>query len=359
MPQRETRRIMLGNIPIGGGAPVLVQSMATTDTRNAPATLAQIHRLVALGCEAVRVAVPDAEAALALPLIVSGSPVPIIADIHFDFKLALAAIEAGCQGIRINPGNIGNERELRLIAGAVKANSTVIRVGVNSGSLEKSLLRKFGRPVPEALAESALINARRMEDLGCHDIKISIKSSSPQTTIAACRAIAPQCDYPLHLGVTEAGSLLAGSIKNAIAMGALLREGIGDTIRVSLTAPPEEEVRAAWEILRALGLRQRGPEIISCPTCGRTEIDLFGLAARVEELVLRKPANVKVAVMGCPVNGPGEAREADIGIAGGRDKGIVFRKGKIVGSARGEAALLEKFEQEYARLLEEIKQQEN
>lgn len=359
MPQRQTRSIMLGTAPIGGGAPVLVQSMANTDTRDIQATAAQIRRLAELGCEAVRVAVPDGVAAVALRRIVAAAPVPIIADIHFDFKLALAAIEAGCQGIRINPGNIGNESGLRQIAAAAKANGTVIRVGVNSGSLEKSLLRKYGKPVPQALAESALINARLMEELGCHNIKISIKSSSPQVTIDACRAIAGQCDYPLHLGVTEAGSLLAGSIKNAIAMGALLREGIGDTIRVSLTAAPEEEVRAAWEILRALGLRSRGAEIISCPTCGRTEIDLFGLAAKVGEIVTALPANVKVAVMGCPVNGPGEAREADIGIAGGRDKGIIFRKGRIVGSARGESALLEKFSQEYAKLLEEIKQQEN
>lgn len=359
MRQRKTRRIMLGNTPIGGGAPVLVQSMTNTDTRNAQATLAQILKLAEIGCEAVRVAVPDARAAASLPTLVASSPVPIIADIHFDFKLAVAAIEAGCQGIRVNPGNIGAASGLARIADAAKANATVIRVGVNAGSLEKHLLRKYGKPVPEALAESALLNARAMEDLGCHNLKISIKSSSPLTTVAACRAIAAQCDYPLHLGVTEAGSLLAGSIKNAIAMGELLREGIGDTIRVSLTAPPEEEVRAAWEILRALGLRDRGPEFISCPTCGRTEIDLFGLAAKVEELVLRNPARVKVAVMGCPVNGPGEAREADIGIAGGREKGIVFRKGKIVGSARGEAALLEKFGQEYLKLLEEIQQQEN
>lgn len=344
---------MLGNIPIGGGAPVVVQSMTNTDTRNPRETLAQIERLRRRGCEIVRVAAPDAAACAALPEIVAKAGMPVIADIHFDHSLAIAAMEAGCQGIRINPGNIGSDDKIAAVAHAARANGAIIRIGVNSGSLEKSLLRKYGRPCGEAMAESALNHARKLESFGCVSLKLSLKSSSVAETIAAYRAIAAISDYPLHLGVTEAGGLLRGAIKSAVAFSALLREGIGDTVRVSLTAPPEEEVTAAWEILRALGLRQRGPEIISCPTCGRTEIDVFGLLARVEAALADCQANIKVAVMGCPVNGPGEARQADIGIAGGRDKGVIFRKGRIVASARGNEALLQAFLGELDILLAE------
>lgn len=355
MKKRKARQIFLGQTPVGGDAPVMVQSMTNTDTRNVEQTLGQIERLVKRGCEAVRVAVPDQTAASVLPEILSGSSIPLIADIHYDAALAIAAIEAGCQGIRINPGNMGSSQNLFAVARAASLNNAVIRIGVNSGSLEKGLLKKYGHPCAEALAESALNYATRLEEWGCSNLKISIKSSSPIETINACRAIASVCDYPLHIGVTEAGGLLRGSIKNALALGILLTDGIGDTIRVSLTAPPEEEVTAAWEILRAAGIRFHGPDIISCPTCGRTEIDLFELARKVEKMLENCSAPVKVAVMGCPVNGPGEAREADIGIAGGRDKGIIFRKGRIVASARSVPDLLEKFEQEFAKLMDDIK----
>lgn len=340
------RKIFLGNLQIGGGAPVLVQSMTNTDTRNADATIEQIKRLKLRGCEAVRVAVPDAAAVSALKKIVADAKMPVIADIHYDWQLAVQSMEAGCAGIRINPGNIGSDEKIKKVADAAKMHGSVIRVGVNSGSLEKRLLEKYKKPSPEALAESALEHCKFLEKCGFYNIKVSLKSSSVLDTVFACKCFRNQADYPLHIGITEAGTLLRGAVKSAVGLGILLNEGIGETIRVSLTAPPEEEITAAYEILRALGLRNMGPEIISCPTCGRTEIDLFGLAKEVEKMLTNCKSRIRVAVMGCPVNGPGEAREADIGIAGGKDKGIIFRKGKIVASARGTEALLNAFKEE-------------
>lgn len=350
---RITRRIMLGSLPVGGGAPVLVQSMTNTDTRDTEATLAQIARLREAGCEAVRVAVPDEAAAAQLGVIVSAAGLPIIADIHFDWRLAVASAGAGAAGLRINPGNIGSAANVKRVTDAARANGAILRIGVNSGSLQKELLAEYGRPAPEAMARSALAYVRMMEDLGFYDFKLSLKSSSVLDTIAAYRLIASWCDYPLHIGVTEAGTRRAGTVKSAIGLGILLHEGIGDTIRVSLTGPPEEEVAVAWDILSALNLRRRGPEIISCPTCGRTEIDLLGLANAVEKALAGVTAPIKVAVMGCVVNGPGEAREADIGVAGGRDRGIIFRKGQVLRAVNGQEQLLNEFLTEIHKLIQE------
>lgn len=352
MESTKKKSIKLGNVEIGGNAPVSVQSMTTTDTRDAEATIRQIQRLTKRGCEICRVAVPDKQAVSALAKIVSQSTIPIIADIHFDWRLALASMEAGCAGIRINPGNIGARNKIETIAEAAKQNNTVIRIGVNSGSVENHLLTKYGGPTPQAMAESAIEACRIFESKSFYNLKLSLKSSSVTDSLEAYRLINKMCDYPLHIGITEAGGLLRGAIKSAIGLGLLLNEGIGNTLRVSLTAPPEEEITAAYEILRALGLRNYGPEIISCPTCGRTEIDLFGLAAEVEKMVNDCPESLKIAVMGCPVNGPGEAREADIGIAGGKNKGIIFRKGKIIRSVEGQEALLNAFKLELQNLLE-------
>jgi len=353
--RNRTRQLRLGSVLIGGGAPVVVQSMTNTDTRDAEATLEQIRRLHAAGCEVVRLAVPDEAAAAALKTIALASPVPLIADIHFDWRLAVAALDAGLKGLRINPGNIGGSVPVDNVAAAAKANGAVIRVGVNSGSVEKELLERFGGPTPEALVESALRHVRMLEERGFYDTKISLKSSSVAHTIASYRLMAERADYPLHLGVTEAGTPMRGAIKSSVGLGLLLFEGIGDTMRVSLTADPVKEVGVAWEILRATGLRSRGPEIISCPTCGRTEIDLIGMAERVEEYLQSHPAaassDIKVAVMGCVVNGPGEAREADIGLAGGRGKGVIFRKGQVLRSVNGEEALLAAFLEELDKLL--------
>lgn len=348
-----SRSIRLGGLRIGGGAPVMVQSMTNTDTRQVESTLAQIGRLAERGCEAVRVAVPDDAAAAALRYIRAGTKLPLIADIHFDHRLALAALEAGLEGLRINPGNIGSKERVDRVVDAAKAHHAVIRIGVNSGSLEKGLLKKYGGPCPQALVESALGHVRLLEQRGFHDMKISLKSSSVIDTIAAYRLLRASCEYPLHIGVTEAGGLVRGAVKSAVGLGILLAEGIGDTMRVSLTAEPEAEMTVAWEILRALGLRSRGPEIISCPTCGRTEIDLIALARAVEERLASSTADIKVAVMGCVVNGPGEAREADLGLAGGRDKGIIFRKGEIIRTVKGQDALLSAFMEELQVLLGE------
>ena len=357
MQKHTTRAIRLGGLSIGGGAPVMVQSMTNTDTRDAEATLAQIARLEARGCEAVRVAVPDEAAVAALPAIRAGTGLPLIADIHFDYRLAVASLEAGLEGLRINPGNIGPKEHVDRVVDAAKAHGAVIRVGVNSGSVEKRLLQQYGGPCPEALVESALTHVRMLEARGFYDTKISLKSSSVLDTIASYRKLAEACDYPLHIGVTEAGGLMRGTVKSAVGLGILLHEGIGDTLRVSLTADPVEEVTVAWEILRALGLRSRGPEIISCPTCGRTEIDLFSLARAVEDRLATSRADIKVAVMGCVVNGPGEAREADLGVAGGRDKGIIFRKGEVIRSVKGQEALLAAFMEELQQLLNEKESQ--
>ena len=353
LPRKQTRQLKLGSVRIGGGAPIVVQSMTNTDTRDVEATLGQIKRLHDAGCEIVRVAVPDETAARALRAIHDASPIPVIADIHFDYRLALMALEAGLEGLRINPGNIGERKNVEMVVDAAKARGAVIRVGVNSGSVEKRLLEQYGGPTPQAMVESALGHVRILEEHGFYDTKISIKSSSVLNTIECYRLLSQRCDYPLHLGVTEAGGVLRGAIKSSVGMGVLLSEGIGDTLRVSLTAAPEEEMTVAWELLRALGLRQRGPEIISCPTCGRTEIDLIGLAQEVARRLRTENAPIKVAVMGCVVNGPGEAREADLGMAGGRDKGIIFRKGEVIRSVRGQEALLAAFMEELDKLLVE------
>ena len=353
LPRKQTRQLKLGSVRIGGGAPIVVQSMTNTDTRDVEATLGQIKRLHDAGCEIVRVAVPDETAARAQRAIHYPSPNPVIADINFDYRLALMALEAGLEGLRINPGNIGERKNVEMVVDAAKARGAVIRVGVNSGSVEKRLLEQYGGPTPQAMVESALGHVRILEEHGFYDTKISIKSSSVLNTIECYRLLSQRCDYPLHLGVTEAGGVLRGAIKSSVGMGVLLSEGIGDTLRVSLTAAPEEEMTVAWELLRALGLRQRGPEIISCPTCGRTEIDLIGLAQEVERRLRTENAPNKVALMGSVVNGPCEAREADLGMAGGRDKGIIFRKGEVIRSVRGQEALLAAFMEELDKLLVE------
>jgi (E)-4-hydroxy-3-methylbut-2-enyl-diphosphate synthase len=309
--------------------------MTNTDTRDAAATLAQLERLAAAGCEIARLAVPDAAAAAAFKTIRRSSPLPLVADIHFDHRLALTALEAGADALRINPGNIGGKAAVDAVAREALARSVPIRIGVNSGSVEKDLLARFGGPTPEAMVESALRHARLLEDRNFSAIKISLKSSSVPDTITAYRLMAQARAYPLHIGITEAGTLLRGAIKSAVGLGILLHEGIGDTLRVSLTHAPEREVEAAYIILGSLGLRRRGPEIISCPTCGRTEIDLISLATMAEERLSGRRESFSVAIMGCVVNGPGEAREADIGLAGGRGKGVIFRKGEKIRSVRG------------------------
>jgi (E)-4-hydroxy-3-methylbut-2-enyl-diphosphate synthase len=328
--RKKTRQIHIGHIPVGGDAPIAVQSMTNTDTRDVASTVEQIRQLCDAGCDIVRLAVPDLEAAQAFRALKAGVAVPLIADIHFDHRLALAALDAGADGLRINPGNIGGRRAVEKVVVEAKARGVPIRIGVNAGSLSKEILQKYGHPTPEAMVESALEHIRLFEELGYDKIKISLKSSNVLTTIAAYELLSERVDYPLHLGVTEAGTLIAGTVKSALGIGMLLFKGIGDTLRVSLSRPPVEEVRAAYEILRALGLRHRGPEIISCPTCGRCEIDLFKLVEEVENALSGLRSSPKVAIMGCVVNGPGEAREAHVGIAGGRRQGVLFRKGEMV-----------------------------
>lgn len=328
--RRKTRRIEVGGVPIGGGAPVAVQSMTNTDTRDTDATVAQILRLVAAGCEIVRMAILDEEAARALGEIRKRVRVPLIADIHFDPRLALQSLAFGADGLRINPGNIGGPKAVQKIVEAARERKVPIRIGVNSGSLPKPLLEKYGHPCPEAMVEAAMAHIRLFEDLSYPEIKISLKSSNVRNTLLAYELLSAQTDYPLHLGVTEAGTLISGTVKSALGIGTLLLRGIGDTFRVSLTRDPVEEVKVAFEILRALEIRSRGPEIISCPTCGRCEIALFDLVERVELALAPIEAPIKVAIMGCVVNGPGEAREADIGIAGGRGQGILFKQGRLV-----------------------------
>lgn len=329
MSRRKSRQIMVGKVPIGGGAPIAVQSMTNTDTRLVDETVEQIRRLEKVGCELARVAVVDMAAAAAISKIRDRISIPLIADIHFDQRLAVASMENGAQGIRINPGNIGGPEKLARVVAAARQHGVSMRIGVNSGSLEKDILKKHGHPTAAALAESALRNIALVEKLGFTEIKISLKSSDALTTINAYRELAGKCDYPLHLGVTEAGGLIAGTVKSSVAIGMLLYEGIGDTFRVSLTRDPVEEIRVSYELLRALGIRRRGPELISCPTCGRCEINLFGLAEQVENYIQTMETPLKIAVMGCVVNGPGEAREADIGVAGGKEAGIIFKKGKL------------------------------
>lgn len=328
--RRKTRQIAVGRVLIGGGAPVAVQSMCNTDTRDVRATLAQISRLEQAGCEIVRLAVPDTEAAQALNGIRKGTTVPLIADIHFDYRLALEAVKQGVDGLRINPGNIGGKDKVSEVVKACRERSIPIRIGVNAGSLEKHLLDKFKHPTAEALVESAFGHIRILEDLDYRNIKVSLKASDVMTTVEAYRLFSQKSDYPLHIGISEAGTLFSGTVKSSVGLGILLAEGIGDTMRVSLTADPVQEVRAAWEILKSLRIRQRGINIISCPTCGRTEIDIIGLAEEVERRLLHVTAPLTVAVMGCVVNGPGEAREADVGIAGGKGVGLLFKHGEII-----------------------------
>ncbi len=325
-----TRAVRVGDVVIGGGHPVVVQSMTSTRTEDVDATLQQIERLHEAGCELVRVAVPNMKAVAAFREIVSSSPIPVIADIHFNHRLAIAAIEAGAHKIRINPGNIGGYDRVREVIAAAKSNSVPIRIGVNSGSLEVDLIDKHGGVTPEAMVESAVRWVRFFEDNGFNDIVVSVKGSSVPGTIRAYRLISGQIDYPLHLGITEAGPAWTGTIKSAVGIGTLLAEGIGDTIRVSLTADPVEEVKVAWEILKALELRTRGIMLISCPTCARTRIDLMKIVQEIEKRLSDIKTPLRVAVMGCEVNGPGEARDADIGIAAGPGFGLLFKKGKVV-----------------------------
>ena len=328
--RKKTRRIYVGNVPIGDDAPIVVQSMTNTDTRDVSATMDQINSLSEAGCEIVRLAVPDQEAAIAFGKIKKDAPMPLIADVHFDHRLALAALDAGADGLRINPGNIGGQKAVEKVVKRALESQAPIRIGVNAGSLPKEILEKYDRPTPEAMVESAMEHVTLLENAGFEQIKISLKSSNVIDTIRAYEILAEKVDYPLHLGVTEAGTLISGTVKSAIGIGYLLAKGIGDTFRVSLTRDPVDEVRVAYEILRALDLRHRGPEIISCPTCGRCEIDLFRLVDTVEKALSGIKACPKVAIMGCVVNGPGEAKEADIGIAGGRGQGILFKKGEPV-----------------------------
>lgn len=328
--RRPTRRIFVGDVPLGNGAPVAVQSMTNTPTADVAATVAQIRRLAAAGCEIVRVAVPDADAAAAISEIRAEIAIPLIADIHFDSRLAIAAAQAGADGLRFNPGNIGAPERVRALVDVAEDRGLPIRIGVNAGSLEKEILRRHGGATAEGMVESALRHVRLLEDLGFRRIKISLKASDVPRTVAAYRRLSAETDYPLHIGVTEAGGLYPGVVKSALGIGMLLAEGIGDTLRVSLTRDPVEEVRVGFEILKALGLRQRGPEIISCPTCGRCGIDLFRVLEEVERGLLTCSHPVKIAIMGCAVNGPGEAREADIGVAGGDGAGILFKKGRVV-----------------------------
>lgn len=321
---------MVGAVLIGGGAPVSVQSMTNTYTQDTSATIGQIIRLQDAGCELVRVAVPDSEAASSLGEIKESISIPLIADVHFDYRLALSSIEHGADCLRLNPGNIGAKWKVEEVTKAAQGRGVPIRIGVNSGSLKKNLLIKHGGPTAGAMAESALTHIRILEDLNFNNLKVSLKASNVRTTVEAYRKLAGSVDYPFHIGVSEAGTRWSGTIKSSVGVGIMLSEGIGDTLRISLTDDPVEEVRVAYEILKVMGIRQESPELVSCPTCGRCEINLIDMANEVEQALKKIKKPIKVAVMGCVVNGPGEAREADIGIAGGKGEGLIFRKGKIL-----------------------------
>lgn len=352
--RRPTRQIHIGKVAIGGGAPISVQSMTNTKTTDTEATVAQIRALQAAGCDIVRLAVPDMEAAKNLGNILRQVTVPLVADIHFDYKLALEAIHQGIHALRLNPGNIGGEEKVKAVVEAAKEAGIPIRLGVNAGSLDKKILKKYGGVTPEALVESAMEHVRILEALDFHDMKISLKAHDVPLTIAAYRLMSQTVDYPLHLGITEAGTVNTGIIKSAVGIGALLAEGIGDTFRISLTGDPVVEVRVANEILKSLGLKEYGPTLVACPTCGRTSIDLPTIAAQVEEKLRDIEEPIEVAVMGCVVNGPGEARGADVGIAGGNGEGLIFRKGEIVRKVP-EADLVNELFQEIDQILEERK----
>ncbi|CAB39700.1 MULTISPECIES: flavodoxin-dependent (E)-4-hydroxy-3-methylbut-2-enyl-diphosphate synthase [Streptomyces] len=352
--RRVSRRIQVGPVAVGGGAPVSVQSMTTTRTSDIGATLQQIAELTASGCQIVRVACPTQDDADALPVIARKSQIPVIADIHFQPKYVFAAIEAGCAAVRVNPGNIKQfDDKVKEIAKAAKDHGTPIRIGVNAGSLDRRLLQKYGRATPEALAESALWEASLFEEHDFRDIKISVKHNDPVVMVEAYRQLAAQCDYPLHLGVTEAGPAFQGTIKSAVAFGALLSQGIGDTIRVSLSTPPVEEIKVGIQILESLNLRQRGLEIVSCPSCGRAQVDVYKLAEEVTAGLEGMEVPLRVAVMGCVVNGPGEAREADLGVASGNGKGQIFVKGEVVKTVP-ESKIVETLIEEAMRIAEQM-----
>ncbi|MEU8231837.1 flavodoxin-dependent (E)-4-hydroxy-3-methylbut-2-enyl-diphosphate synthase [Actinoplanes sp. NPDC048791] len=353
-PRRQSRQIMVGNVPVGGGAPVSVQSMTTTLTADINATLQQIAELTASGCQIVRVAVPSQDDVEALPAIAKKSQIPVIADIHFQPRYVFAAIDAGCAAVRVNPGNIRQfDDKVKEIAKAAGDARVPIRIGVNAGSLDKRIMQKYGKATAEALVESALWECSLFEEHGFRDIKISVKHNDPVVMIRAYRQLAEQCDYPLHLGVTEAGPAFQGTIKSAVAFGALLAEGIGDTIRVSLSAPPVEEIKVGQGILEALGLRERGLEIVSCPSCGRAQVDVYTLAEQVTAALEGFPVPLRVAVMGCVVNGPGEAREADLGVASGNGKGQIFVRGQVIKTVP-ESIIVETLVEEALRLADQM-----
>jgi len=349
MKEYKSSTVKVGNLTMGGDNPIWVQSMCTTDTRNVSQTVEQILNLEKEGCEIIRVAIPDMVAAQAISEIKKQIHVPLVADIHFNYQFALEVIKQGIDKVRINPGNIGSEDKVRAVVSACKEKGIPIRIGVNVGSIEKDLLAKYG-PKPIAAVESCLRHVAILEKLDFHDTVLSVKFNDVLQMVETYRILAERVNYPLHLGVTHAGTSFMGTIKNAIAMGTLIQEGIGATIRVSLTAPPEEEVKAGWAILKAVGARQRGPELISCPTCGRTEINLFDLVAKVENIIKDIDKPIKVAVMGCAVNGPGEAMEADIGIAGGMKAGAIFLKGKVVRTVK-EEELIDAFVEELKKIV--------
>ena len=339
MTRNETKKIRIGDVWIGGGSPVAIQSMTNTKTEDVEATVGQIHRLEKAGCEIIRCAVPTMEAAHALGEIKKQIHIPLVADIHFDYRLAIAAIENGADKIRINPGNIGSRERVQAVVDAARERGIPIRVGVNSGSLEKDLVEKYGGVTAEGIVESALDKVHMIEEMGYDNLVVSIKSSDVLMCVKAHELIAKECPYPLHVGITESGTLMSGNIKSSIGLALILHQGIGDTIRVSLTGDPVEEVKSAKLILRTLGLRRGGIEVVSCPTCGRTKIDLIGLANQVEQMAADFPLDIKLAVMGCVVNGPGEAKEADIGIAGGIGEGLLIKKGEIVKKVKEEELL--------------------
>jgi (E)-4-hydroxy-3-methylbut-2-enyl-diphosphate synthase len=340
--RKKTKIVKIGDVLIGGDNPIRIQSMTKTSTEDIEGTLNQIRRLKDLGCEIVRVAIPSEEAVLAFKEIKRNSPLPIVADIHFNYRLALKAIEYGADGIRINPGNIGSKERVREIVRLAKERGIPIRIGVNSGSLEKELLKKYGSATTSALVESVMNSVKLLEDFDFYDIKISVKASDIERTVEAYRRISELTDYPLHIGITEAGTLFSGTIKSSVGIGILLYEGIGDTIRVSLSAPPEEEVRVGWEILKALGLRKKGIEIISCPTCGRLEVDLLPIVSEIERRTLSIEKNIKIAIMGCVVNGPGEAGESDLALVCGKGVGLIYKKGKLLRKVK-EEEMVEEF----------------
>jgi len=352
--RRKTKQIKIGDVPIGGGAPIVVQSMTKTDTRDAQATILQIKRLEMVGCEIIRIAVPDKESVDSLEEIIKKVNIPVIADIHFDYRLAVESIKKGVHGLRINPGNIGSKTRIKEVVKAAKDKGVPIRVGVNAGSLEKDILEKYGKASPEALVESALKNIRIIGEMDFHLMKVSIKASDVLRTLESLKLLAQHVDYPFHAGITEAGPLFSGSVKSSAGLALILKEGLADTIRISLTAPPEEEVRAAYMILSSLGLRKRGLNFVSCPVCGRCRVDLPEMAVEIENRIkdIKKP--LTVAVMGCEVNGPGEAREADIGIACGKGYGLIFKHGKSFRKVKAED-MVDEFVKEVKAAAKEIK----